>query len=422
MNRAMDGDTVVIEMLPESQWSVQQQETLAEQDDVDNAPSAGDAGAGGDGSATAPLVQRIAVQAASGKNGKPCGKVVGILKRNWRPYAGSVDMGTARAQTALFVAYDQKIPKIRVSTRQAEALRGKRIIVTIDKWEHTSWYPEGHYVRIIGDVGNKDVETDVILHEYEVITRDFSAAVLRCLPPLPWSISEEELARRADFRELPVCSIDPPGCKDIDDALHIRQLGPDRFEAGVHIADVTHFLKPDTPMDLEAAARATSVYLVQRRLDMLPGLLTTDICSLNHKVDRLTFSCVWELTGDGDILSTKFTKAVIHSRCAFSYQQAQACIDNPADQSPLTTGLRQLNALAKALRRKRVSKGALTLASPEVRFQLDTETHNPIDVGMYEHKETNALVEVRSSIARRARYNVIQHATGHFPCNIRCTP
>lgn len=156
------------------------------------------------------------------------------------------------------------------------------------------------------------------------------------------------------------------------------------IEVGVHIADVTAFVHPSTPIDEAAASRATSVYLVERRIDMLPKALTEDICSLRGGVERMVFSVLWELTPGADVVSYRFTKAVIKSRAALSYQEAQLRMDDPAQRDAITEGLRRLNDLAKKLRRRRASAGALTLASPEVKFTLDSETLDPLDVGMYQ--------------------------------------
>merc|ERR1712137_827478 len=196
------------------------------------------------------------------------------------------------------------------------------------------------------------------LHEHGVITREFSEAVLRCLPPADWKVAPEDLASREDFRKVCVFSVDPPGCKDIDDAVSCEALPNGNYRVGVHIADVTHFVLPGTAVDQEAAERCTTVYLVERRTDMFPGLLTTEVCSLRSNVERLTFSVVWEMTRDAKILSTKFCKAVICSKAALSYAEAQARIDDPNDCSAITLSLRQLLGLKKVIRAARMENGA----------------------------------------------------------------
>lgn len=216
--------------------------------------------------------------------------------------------------------------------------------------------------------------------------------MLACLPPEDYKIELEP--GRIDLRHLPVLSIDPPGCKDIDDALHCTVLPNGNYQVGVHIADVTHYVKAGTAIDLEAANRSTSTYLVNKRLDMLPSLLTTDLCSLKGNVDRFAFSVLWEVTPAADIVDVQFKKSIIHSIGALTYQQAQGMIDQPDDENDIkASAVKRLNSLARILRRRRIAAGALTLASPEVKFVLDSESLNPTDVQAYTLYEANALVE-----------------------------
>ncbi|KAJ1731846.1 exosome catalytic subunit dis3, partial [Coemansia biformis] len=217
---------------------------------------------------------------------------------------------------------------------------------------------------------------------------------------------------RRDLRELNVCSIDPPGCTDIDDALHAVELPNGNFQVGVHIADVTNFVKPGMAMDVEAAHRSTTVYLVDRRIDMLPELLGTNLCSLMSKVDRLAFSCMWELDRDANIVSATFYKSVIHSKASFTYEEAQNRIDDPSINDPITKSVRNLNMLAKKLRQRRMDAGALTLSSPEVRFRLENDSQDPVDVEMKALKETNALVE---EFMLLANISVARKIYEHFP-------
>lgn len=180
-------------------------------------------------------------------------------------------------------------------------------------------YPFGHFVDVLGDSNDIVTESKVILFEHNVETRAFTQQVIDCLPAegANFKISQEELSKRFDYRHINICSVDPPGCKDIDDALHAIILPNGNYEIGVHIADVTHFVRPDTPIDKEASHRCTTVYLVDRRTDMLPGLLTEDLCSLRSGVDRLAFSCIWEINPkNGRQISVKFGKSVIHSKAS----------------------------------------------------------------------------------------------------------
>lgn len=408
-NRSIAGDVVVVEVLPKDGWKQPSSKILDEEatnknenaDDEDNAEVIVTEG------------ERQALQDAvkgahrAGKDrAQPTAKIVGVIKRSWRQYVGNVDAsvgGGNRQQTVFLVPMDKKIPKIRIRTRQLDGLIGKRVVATIDAWERDSRYPAGHFIRSLGDLETKDAETEALLLEYDVQYRPFPKAVLDCLPPeghnwvVPQDKSDPGWKGRKDLRDTLVCSIDPPGCQDIDDALHARQLPNGNFEVGVHIADVSHFVRPNNAMDTEAAARGTTVYLVDKRIDMLPMLLGTDLCSLKPNVERYAFSTIWELTPDAEVVNASFTKSVIYSREGFSYEAAQKRIDDKSAQDPLTAGMRHLLRLSKLLRAKRMAAGALNLSSPEVRIESsDTanETADPLaDVKTKALLETNSLVE-----------------------------
>ena len=254
---------------------------------------------------------------------------------------------------------DRRIPRIRIRTRQAGALLGQKILVALDEWRSTSRYPDGHFVRALGAAETPEAEQESLLLEFDVPYRPFSKAILACLPPEgdSWVVPPAGAPgwrKRVDMRDEIVCSIDPPGCQDIDDALHAKRLPNGNIEAGVHIADVSHFVRAETPMDAEAAARGTTVYLVDKRIDMLPHLLGTNLCSLRPDVERYAFSAVWELTPDAHIVNVRFFKSVIASKGAFTYEAAQKRIDDAAQQDRLTESMRLLNGLAKALKQKRM--------------------------------------------------------------------
>jgi len=291
---------------------------------------------------------------------------------------------------------DLRMEKVLIKSSRPEFLDDKRIVVKVDGWDAHLPYPYGHIVKIIGEMNDSKTESAVILHEFNIDTRPFSKKVLDCLPTKgdKWEIPEEEEAKRLDLRGLNICSIDPPGCKDIDDALHCITLPNGNFQVGVHIADVTHFVKPGAEIDKEAARRCTTVYLVEKRTDMLPGLLTENLCSLRSKVDRLAFSVIWEINSKTfEIVKVDYHKTIIRSVASLTYKDAQGMIEDEKDQSELTLGIRNLMKIAVNLRRRRNEAGALTLASPEVRFNLDRESLNPTDVALYQHVDTNFLVE-----------------------------
>ena len=410
-NRSVTGDVVVVEVLPKSQWKspstkIIEEEALnrdenAETEDGQNEPVVTEQ----ERRALQEEVRRTQGKKNEGRP-QPTAKVVGIIRRNWRQYVGHIDSNASssgqqgrKQQTVFLLPMDKRIPKIRLRTRQAEGLLGKRILVTIDSWDQDSRYPVGHFVRSLGELETQGAETEALLLEYDVQYRPFPKGVLDCLPSeghdwkVPASLDDTGWKNRQDLRDLLVCSIDPVGCQDIDDALHARPLPNGNYEIGVHIADVSHFVKPGNAMDAEASLRGTTVYLVDKRIDMLPMLLGTDLCSLKPYVERYAFSTIWEVTQDAKIVSSRFTKSVIRSREAFSYEQAQLRIDDQSQQDELTKGMRVLLALSKKLRAARMAAGALNLASPEVRIQTDSETSDPVDVKTKELLDTNSLVE-----------------------------
>ncbi|RKP12857.1 hypothetical protein BJ684DRAFT_10893 [Piptocephalis cylindrospora] len=400
LNRATQGDVVAVQLLPKEEWRTTPTSVVEEEDEEGKSPR--EAKRRKTLSPDEEMKDVSSHEEAVKSPPQPTAKVVGIVRRQWRHYCGFIDRRTVKLdqtmsyQNVLFFAMDRRLPKIRLRTRQAGLLLGQRIVVTIDSWAETSKYPMGHFVRALGAVGDKDTETEVLLLEHDCPHGEFSRKVLACLPEEGenWVVQDAHLAQgRRDLRDLPICSIDPPGCTDIDDALHVQTLPNGNYQVGVHIADVTHFVRPGTPMDVEAASRGTTVYLVNKRIDMLPSLLGTNLCSLRSNVERLAFSCLWEMTPDAQIVGVEFTKSVIASKASLTYEEAQLRIDDPSKEDAVTKGIRVLNILAKKLRARRMERGALTLASPEVRFALENDSQDPVDVEMKEMKETNALVE-----------------------------
>ncbi|RMD43859.1 hypothetical protein DV735_g1189, partial [Chaetothyriales sp. CBS 134920] len=406
-NRSISGDVVVVEVLAKDQWcaastKVVDEEELNKNESAEN-DEVGDVVVTETERRALQEEVRLAHSASAAVKVQPTARVVGVIKRNWRQFVGTVDSGldsSGRPVPVFVMPMDKRIPKVRIRTRQAGDLVGKRLLATIDSWERDSRYPSGHYIRTLGDLGTKEAETEALLLEYDVQYRPFPKAVLDCLPAeghdwkVPSNLQDPGWIGRKDLRDLLVCSIDPPGCQDIDDALHARQLPNGNFEVGVHIADVSHFVKPNNAMDTEATARGTTVYLVDKRIDMLPMLLGTNLCSLMPHVERFAFSTIWEITPDAHVVSTSFTKSVIFSREGFSYEQAQKRIDDPSAQDELTRGMRTLLALSQKLRQQRMEAGALNLSSPEVRIEADSESSDSLaDVKTKAHLATNSLVE-----------------------------
>ncbi|GAA5932387.1 exosome catalytic subunit DIS3 [Sporobolomyces koalae] len=432
MNRSVAGDLVVVELLPESEWKSIGEEVVdsdQKQDDPDALPTE-DSTTDKPSAPEPSIVPSVPVPT---REVQPTGRVVGIVRRAFRPYVCTLDLASlppsaltsSTSTTILASPVSRQIPRIRILTRQASHLASQKFLVSIDRWSITSRYPEGHFVRVLGQVGSKEGEVESLLEEWEIPYRPFSASILNCLPPEgdSWVVPPKDndpkgiWNGRVDLRDEIICSIDPPGCQDIDDALHAKRLPNGNIQAGVHIADVSHFVLPDNPMDAEAASRGTTVYLVDKRIDMLPHLLGTNLCSLRPYVERLAFSVIWELNEDADIVDVKFTKSVIASKEAFTYEAAQKRQDDASKKDQLTEGIRLLNSLARKFKAKRMAAGALNLASPEVKIHMESSESTgpvdaPVDVEVKELFETNSLVE---EFMLLANISVAQRIYQQFP-------
>ena len=405
LNRAVNDDIVAVELLPESEWATPTNLVLEEvKEDVGDYVNEKEED---EQVINKPDVKKL-----------PSGRVVGIIKRNWRPYCGILQVSDLPDATRhLFVPSEKRIPKIRVETRQSEKLKNQRIIVNIDCWPRDSRYPLGHFVKALGVIGDKDTENQVLLLEHDVPNYPFPQSVLDCLPKLPYKISDEEKLLRLDLTHLQICSVDPPGCTDIDDALHCIVLPNGNYQCGVHIADVSHFIRPNTAIDEEAKRRSTTVYLVDKRIDMVPELLSSNLCSLRDDGPRFAFTVLWEVQPeDAKIVNTEFHKSIILSKASLTYHQAQMRIDDQNLNDDLTEGLRRLNSVAKVLRAERIRNGALTLSSNEIRFNLDSETNDPIDVQTKELKETNSMVEEFMLLANITVAKKIYEVFPQFAC------
>ncbi|XP_066449014.1 DIS3-like exonuclease 1 [Eleutherodactylus coqui] len=380
-NRAIHGDIVAVEILPKCDWKGRTGALCENEADE----RAGDA-------------QNDVMMT---------GRVVGVIQRNWRDYVATfpskeeIQTRGKNAQKVLVTPWDYRIPKIRISTQQAEALKDYRVVVRLDSWESTSLYPNGHFVRTLGCIGDLEAEIATILVENSISMSPFSEAQLAEMPinspENPWRVDTEECGRRDLRKTHLIFSIDPEGCEDVDDALSIRALKSGHLELGVHIADVTHFVKPNSYTDMEAKARATTYYLADRRYDMLPPILSADLCSLLGGVDRYAVSVMWELdSATYEIRRAWYGRTIIRSSYKLSYEVAQQLLDG--DLEPLSTepelkslsqdstqldrllwAIRKLTEVAQAVRSRRDMHGALELEGVEIRVQLGEE-HNIVDL------------------------------------------
>jgi protein SSD1 len=319
-----------------------------------------------------------------------------------------------RPKIVWFKPTDKRVPLIAIPTEQApkdfidkpDAYADRLFVATIKRWPITSLHPFGALVDELGSIGDLETETAALLKDCNFPTEEFQEATMRCLPPVPWSIPEREYEVRRDMREERVFTIDPATAKDLDDALSIKKKEDGTYEVGVHIADVSHFVRPNTALDRDARKRATSVYLVQRAVPMLPPLLSEQLCSLVPGVERLTFSVFFNLDKDGNVISKEFAKTIIKSCAKLAYDDAQRVLDGGKldkeveeghDVSAIEEDIKALNDIAGKIRDRRFKDGALKIDQPKLAFVLD-ESGKPRDVRPYVRKASNDLIEEVSLI------------------------
>ena len=281
---------------------------------------------------------------------------------------------------------------------EKEAKLGMKLFVEIAHWNNVMTRPEATILEEIGLAGENETEMRAIVLEAGFDT-GFPKEVEDEAEALPRELDEKEIKRRRDFRGVPTMTIDPVDAKDYDDALSFKDLGNGEYEIGIHIADVSYYVRPDTALDREAQKRATSIYLVDRTVPMLPERLSNDLCSLVPNEDRFTFSVVARINKDAEILDTWIGRAVIHSDMRFTYQQAQENIDNQSGE--LHEELTMLNNLAKKMRARGEANGAIAFHTTEVKFKL-AEDGTPIDIYEYVLHDTNRMIEQYALLANKA--------------------
>ncbi|XP_072330384.1 DIS3-like exonuclease 2 isoform X2 [Scyliorhinus torazame] len=326
----------------------------------------------------------------------------------------------------MFSPVDHRVPRILIPSEDCPKDIMARpadygsvlFICRIVDWRDDSNFADGHLTKSLGQAGEIEPETEGILIEYDVDFSDFPEEVLECLPKsLPWTIPKKELQKRKDLRNECIFTIDPATARDLDDAVSCCKLPDGNFEVGVHVADVSYFVHEGTALDMIASKRATSVYLVQKVIPMLPRLLCEELCSLNPMQDKLTFSVIWKLTPEGKILSQWHGRTIIRSCVKLSYNHAQSIIEDPEkifspDELPsvspdhsireIKTAVINLDNIAKHLRRQRFDGGALRLDQSKIAFTLDSESGMPQGCYIYEYKDSNKLIEEFMLLANMA--------------------
>nr|XP_002718229.4 DIS3-like exonuclease 1 [Oryctolagus cuniculus] len=385
-NRALHGDRVAVKMFPESLWK-----------------------------------RRMGADHEGYSEYVPTGHVVGITQKHKRDYIVTFPSKedilyySRKTKKYLAVPWDYRIPRIRISRKQAEKYQFCRAIIHIDSWDTDSRYPDGHVVGTLGTGGDLEGEMKSLLMEHDISERPFSEAQMGELPvntaEKPWSVDHEEQDRKDLRKTHLVFTIDPKGCEDVDDALSVRTLSSGNLELGVHIADVTYFVKPKSHLDKEARARATTYYLPDRRYDMLPSVLSSNLCSLLRGVDRYAMSVIWELDMTTyEIKKVWYGRSIIHSTYQLSYEAAQELLDGNLSITgnieefqdmeekekedrlqELTWAIEKLADIASHFRAQRGLDGALDLDGIEISVLLDEEK-NILDLVPRQQRRIHRMV------------------------------
>lgn len=316
------------------------------------------------------------------------GEVIRVIERAKRNFVGTITLGRDFAFVIpdnRLMPYDIFIPKVEFN----DVKNGQKVIVQITEWPAREKNPIGKIVDILGDPGVHEVEMHAILAEFDLPYK-FPEELDKLAESISDKITDLDYKQRRDFRDIPTFTIDPFDAKDFDDALSVQILKNGNIEVGVHIADVTHFVTPNTPIDDEAIERATSVYLVDRCVPMLPERLSNFICSLRPNEEKLCFSAVFELNENAEVLSEWFGRTVILSKRRFAYEEAQTVIET--GKGDMLDQILLLHNLAQKLRSQRFKQGAIAFERVEVKFELDSKG-KPLGVYFKENKESNQLIE-----------------------------
>lgn len=332
------------------------------------------------------------------KGKKMEGSVLEVLERNRTEFVGTFQLVPHKEFG--FVVCDKKtintdifIPKGKINSAE----NGDKVVVKMLEWKPGDKNPDGEIIKVLGAPGEHETEIHSILAEYG-LPYNFPEEVEADAEKIDRRVTDEEVAKRRDMRKICTFTIDPKDAKDFDDALSIQKLDNGNWEIGVHIADVSHYVVPGTMLDDEAYERATSVYLVDRVVPMLPEVLSNDVCSLRPNEDKFTFSAVFEMNDKAEVVNEWFGRTAIHSDRRFTYEEAQERIET--QEGDLTEEILTLDRLAKIMRDQRIKNGAITFDRSEVRFNLN-EKSEPIGVYFKVSKDSNHLIEEFMLLANR---------------------
>ena len=338
-----------------------------------------------------------------GKESKPAGEVITIVERAKTEFVGTLDL--VPKKHAFLISDNRKMPvdMFVPLDKIGAAQNGDKVVVKMLEWKEGDKSPIGEVIKILGRPGEHETEIHSILAEYD-LPYEFPEAVEKETLSISDEIPETEIRKRRDFRQIPTLTIDPVDAKDFDDALSLRQLENGLYEVGIHIADVTHYVLPGSKLEEEAQRRATSVYLVDRVVPMLPEKLSNMVCSLRPNEEKCTFSAVFEMDENGKVHSEWFGRTVICSQRRFTYEEAGEVIKTGIGD--MAFEVLTLNKIAKQLRGKRMNSGAIAFDKSEVRFQLD-ENNKPIGVTQKIMGDSNHLIEEFMLLANRKVAEVV---------------
>lgn len=338
----------------------------------------------------------VIVRVKNGNGRRMQGEVASVVQRKRTEFIGHLQMNNG---FAFFVAdVDKPMPDLFIPLTNIKNAKDKdRVVARLLNWDDGDKRPVGEIISVLDPENSNDAAMKEILLE-NGFPLEFPDDALEVAARIPDTISEEEIKKRKDVRDILTFTIDPLDAKDFDDAISFRVLKNGIYEIGVHIADVSHYVEPDTPLDQAAYQKATSVYLPDRVNPMLPEHISNVLCSLRPKEDKLTFSIIFQITPKVEVKQYWIGKTVIHSDHRFTYEEAQAIIEEKAGL--YSEEILILNDLAQKMRKKRFSKGAINFSSQEVRFKLD-EKGDPIGIMIKESKEAHQLIEEFMLLANR---------------------
>lgn len=339
------------------------------------------------------------------------GQVVSILSRAKRTFVGVIEFRDGH----FWLKADDRKMYVDVLIEKGinpgddmTPIIGKKALIRITHWNHNEQFPTGEVVQVLGDKGNHETEIQSIILDRGIDT-NFPTDVMHEAEKIEQTekpLNSEEIKRRKDFRDTLTFTIDPVDAKDFDDAISFKDLGGGMFEIGVHIADVSYYVRENTSLNTEALKRSFSVYLVDRTIPMLPEVLSNDLCSLNPNEDKFAFSAVFLVDDHGHVKERWFGRTVINSNKRWSYESAQETLNNKSGE--FFAELDTLNRIAKNLEKENYAKGAIDFETEEVKFKLD-ENGKPLGVYKREHLDTHKLVEEYMLLANREVAEFIYH-------------